>query len=280
MGETVEMSPIYASFSRRDLQSISRILDPVVSNSKIQRADGNEAIEIVASRWTASAGKTKTSEFNSREKRKVEETLRTYFSDTWTVRWKTDKRKRGDITYKRMMIRREVGTTFKLREESQEEYILALEGPPENAPEDAVYYSDIFEEPPEAVRNENQVDIYVYESSTGTTHFMWGSDWYDIDESETVEGLREAIISEDFPCICGHKVEPEEIIDEVQHYGEVVADWEGDAERVNPLPHFVMGHDHLDDFIADDGVCTKCAKALGLRDAPSYYPLAEWVSSE
>lgn len=183
--------------------------------------------------------------------RNVRTVIQELFGEHWRVKRKQDDRRYNGEHPQRVIIRRAEAQRFRYIDESDEEYLLNLHGRPDGAPEDADYYRDLdrYPVPPHNIRKKRALDVYCYETGTGTIHLL--------------RRFRDDVIARDQTCECGLEVQAEEIVDgeRVEHYAEYLrrgaAEYDGDVpfHSFDLDPKSVIG-----DFGSGD-LCGRCWKS-------------------
>ena len=170
--------------------------------------------------------------------RRVRETIQTILGEHWEVERKEVKDSQG-YEYdhpQRVLVRRVSHQNFKYSTESDEEFKLALHGRPDGVPDDASVWGDLdeFPEPPET--SPWSIDIYVHETGTGTKHLI----------GRRFDSFREKSVAEEISCECGLKVQPEDVIDTVEHYGEFLQELSENGYWDDLDPETAIGEDLCD----------------------------------
>lgn len=203
---------------------------------RVIRADA-QTIEIV---WYDDIGdvedeplsKVHTSVINA-----VRNTLQNIFGNHWRVSRKADERRWNDDHPQRAIVRRADRQRFTYESEPKHVYLINLHGRPDNAPSDAIWYGDldVFPTPPTVISSEKYFDIYIYDSGSGTKHILPGT--------EPGRHFRESCIAEPVSARCGLTVQPEDAIEEVEHFGSVINEMHPRDLPTNPHPKDVFEED-------------------------------------
>lgn len=191
---------------------------------------------------------------------KVQDTVQSYFGPAWVVAWKPDERESTGRSIQRLLVRRVRHVDFKYHDESYASARKVLEGIDIDA--DTYGELDLYPQPPNSLRNYRKtgdddsppevwpLDVYVYETDTGTIHLAQG------------RTLRTAAVTDDVKCLCGTAIPAERIRDgDVHHLADYVHERAADLpdydeppfhrkEASGPHPLRLFAH-HL---------CTSCAK--------------------
>jgi hypothetical protein len=192
---------------------------------------------------------------------RLEDRIQSWFGEHWRLRRKVDHRRHDGRNKQRFVLRRVEGYHVQYPGQSDEEWEIMMNGTPEGVPDDVSLWAEVdgYGDWPSVIDSvDRKADLFVYTSSSGTQHLMYG---YGANMADT--GLRRTSVASGYTCPCGTTVDRETLAEgsDVKHYRHYVEQKIRRAPGDTPVSSL-----DLDPQSVLSNLCGSCWKSYGVAE--------------